>query len=97
VFLTPNTETTYGLAFLDLKAWGPTVIEAPPEYLCVVDDFWFRYVADMGIAGPDGGKGASTCSYRPDTRVTFPMATSPSTVRRTRTSWYFGPSVGFRR
>jgi hypothetical protein len=39
VFLTPNTETTYGLAFLDLRDWGPTVIEAPPQSLCVVDDF----------------------------------------------------------
>ena len=57
LFLTPNTETTYGTTFLDLKAWGPTVIEAPPESLCVVDDFWFRYVADMGIAGPDRGAG----------------------------------------
>jgi hypothetical protein len=57
LFLTPNTETTYGTTMLDLKAWGPTVIEAPPESLCVVDDFWFRYVADMGIAGPDRGEG----------------------------------------
>jgi hypothetical protein len=57
LFLTPNTETTYGLAFLDLRAWGPTVIEAPAQSLCVVDDFWFRYVADMGIAGPDRGEG----------------------------------------
>lgn len=57
LFLTPNTETTYGMTMLDLRAWGPTVIEAPPESLCVVDDFWFRYVADMGIAGPDGGEG----------------------------------------
>jgi hypothetical protein len=57
LFLTPNTETTYGTTLLDLRAWGPTVIEAPPESLCVVDDFWFRYVADMGIAGPDRGAG----------------------------------------
>lgn len=57
LFLTPNTETTYGVTMLDLKAWGPTVIEAPPQSLCVVDDFWFRYVADMGIAGPDHGAG----------------------------------------
>lgn len=56
-FLTPNTETTYGSTFLDLRAWGPTVIESPPQSLCVVDDFWFRYVADMGIAGPDRGEG----------------------------------------
>ncbi|KRC62544.1 hypothetical protein ASE14_01545 [Agromyces sp. Root81] len=57
LFLTPNTETTYGTTMLDLKSWGPTVIEAPPQSLCVVDDFWFRYVADMGIAGPDKGAG----------------------------------------
>ncbi|WP_211215518.1 DUF1254 domain-containing protein [Agromyces subbeticus] len=57
IFLTPNTETTYGVTFLDLKAWGPTVIEVPSQSLCVVDDFWFRYVADMGIAGPDRGAG----------------------------------------
>ncbi len=57
IFLTPNTETTYGITFLDLKAWGPTVVEVPPQSLCVVDDFWFRYVADMGIAGPDRGAG----------------------------------------
>ena len=59
LFLTPNTETTYGSTFLDLKAWGPTVIEAPPQSLCVVDDFWFRYVADMGIPGPDRGEGGN--------------------------------------
>lgn len=40
----------------DLKADGPTVIENPPESLCVVDDFWFRHVADLGLAG--AGKGA---------------------------------------
>ncbi|MET0854677.1 MAG: DUF1254 domain-containing protein [Microterricola sp.] len=57
LFLTPNTETTYGTTMLDLKAWGPTVIEVPEQSLCVVDDFWFRYVADMGIAGPDRGEG----------------------------------------
>ncbi|EME14483.1 hypothetical protein G419_26359 [Rhodococcus triatomae BKS 15-14] len=42
--------------FIDLRD-GPVVIEPPTESLCVVDDFWFRYVADMGIAGPDGEKG----------------------------------------
>jgi hypothetical protein len=57
MWLTPNTETSYGTTFLDLKEWGPTVVEAPPQTLCVVDDFWFRYVTDMGIAGPDQGNG----------------------------------------
>lgn len=55
-FLTPNTETTYGSLYFDLRE-GPVVIEAPPMSLCVVDDFWFRYVADLGIAGPDKGAG----------------------------------------
>jgi hypothetical protein len=57
VFLTPNTETTYGSMFFDLRETGPFVIEPPKESLCVVDDFWFRYVTDMGIAGPDRGAG----------------------------------------
>src|SRR5262245_25380833 len=41
-FLTPNTETTYGSLFIDLKTDGPMVIEPPTQSLCVVDDFWFR-------------------------------------------------------
>lgn len=57
IFLTPNTETTYGSLFVDLHETGPLVIEPPKQSLCVVDDFWFRYVADMGIAGPDKGEG----------------------------------------
>lgn len=57
LFLTPNTETTYGTMFFDLRETGPFVIEPPKQSLCVVDDFWFRYVADMGIAGPDRGEG----------------------------------------
>ena len=56
-FLTPNTETTYGSMFFDLNATGPFVIEPPKQSLCVVDDFCFRYVTDMGIAGPDKGEG----------------------------------------
>lgn len=63
-FLTPNTETTYGTLFFDLRV-GPMVIEAPPQSLCVVDDFWFRYVADLGIAGPDRGAGGRYCFLPP--------------------------------
>ena len=32
------------------------------EHVCVVDDFWFRYVADMGIAGPDRGAGGTSAA-----------------------------------
>ncbi len=56
LFLTPNTETVYAGSWLDLSK-GPLVVESPPNVLGVVDDFWFRYVADLGNAGPDKGKG----------------------------------------
>ena len=57
VVLTANTETTYGTNYLDLKTDGPMVIEAPPNALGFVDDIWQRYVTDLGLAGPDQGKG----------------------------------------
>jgi hypothetical protein len=84
-FLTPNTETTYGSTMLDLKAWGPTVVEAPPASLCVVDDFWFRYVADMGIAGPDKGRGGKYLFLPPATTVRSPTGISPTRARPTPT------------
>jgi hypothetical protein len=56
IYLTGNTETAYGTTFLDLSD-GPIVVESPPNCLNVVDDFWFRYVTDMGNAGPDRGQG----------------------------------------
>ena len=36
---------------------GPMVVESPPNTLGMVNDFFFRYVADLGNAGPDKGKG----------------------------------------
>jgi len=56
LFLTPNTESVYTMSWLDLKD-GPVVVESPPNVLGIVDDFWFRYVCDMGNAGPDRGQG----------------------------------------
>src|SRR5262245_25009419 len=55
LFLTANTESIYTTAWIDLKN-GPMVIESPPNTLGIVDDFWFRYVADLGNAGPDNGQ-----------------------------------------
>lgn len=56
LFLTANTDSVYAMMWLDLKD-GPMVIETPPNVLGIIDDFWFRYVADFGNAGPDKGKG----------------------------------------
>ena len=57
LFLTGNSSTIYTWTYTDLANDGPTVIELPPGMLGVVDDMWFRYVTDLGIAGPDQGKG----------------------------------------
>ena len=56
LFLTGNTETVYNIVWLNSKG-GPLVIEVPPGVLGVIDDFWFRYVADVGNVGRDQGLG----------------------------------------
>ncbi|MDF2190618.1 DUF1254 domain-containing protein [Paraflavitalea sp. CAU 1676] len=54
---TLNSDTPYGPILLDLSI-GPIVIEIPPGPLIVVGmDVNQRWVADMGIPGPDAGKG----------------------------------------
>ncbi|WP_259650836.1 MULTISPECIES: DUF1254 domain-containing protein [unclassified Shewanella] len=58
LFLTGNTDTVYASAFLDLKRDGPTVVEVPAGMgPTTVNDAFFRFVTDMGIVGPDKGKG----------------------------------------
>jgi len=56
LFLTANCETVYNGLWLDTKD-GPLVIEVPPRVLGMVNDFWDRYVTDVGKPGPDHGKG----------------------------------------
>src|SRR6267154_5024776 len=56
LFLTANTTTPYTVVWLDLTN-GPLVMEVPPMILGPLDDAWFRWVTDVGITGPDKGKG----------------------------------------
>ena len=55
--LTGNTSTMYAVGFLDLKGDGPTVVDLPPKMLGILDDMAFHYMTDLGVAGPDKGKG----------------------------------------
>ena len=55
--LTWNNTSLYTWGFLDLKNDGPTVVEVPPGVLGVFNDMYFRYMSDIGAAGPDKGKG----------------------------------------
>ena len=56
LYLTANCNTVYWWIWLDTKA-GPLVLEIPPKVLGLINDFWFRWVVDTGIAGPDKGEG----------------------------------------
>jgi len=54
---TPNSDTPYAGANIDLTS-GPIVVELRPgPFMCVVNDLNQRYVMDMGLPGPDAGKG----------------------------------------
>ena len=55
--LTWNNTSLYTWGFLNLQKDGPTVIELPPGVLGALDDMYFRYIEDLGAAGPDQGKG----------------------------------------
>ena len=81
VMLTANTVTTYGTNYLDLHD-GPLVVEGPPNALGFIDDMWQRYVIDIGIAGPDGGKGGKYLllppGYNGDVPEGYFVAQSPT-------------------
>lgn len=54
--LTGNSETVYGMTILDTRP-GPLVVEVPPGVLGLLNDQWMRPMGDLGIAGPDQGRG----------------------------------------
>ncbi len=54
--LTANNNTPYTWFWLDLRN-GPLVLEAPPKVLGLVNDIWYNWNGDIGIAGQDQGKG----------------------------------------
>ena len=56
LFLTANADTVYFVGFIDLSK-GPMVFETPPDALGTLDDFWWRWVTDFGVPGPDRGQG----------------------------------------
>lgn len=58
LFLTPNTTTVYGIVELDVKN-GPLVMVIPPGVLGPIQDAMFRYLSDVGLVGPDKGKGGN--------------------------------------
>ncbi|MGB0717276.1 MAG: DUF1254 domain-containing protein [Phycisphaerae bacterium] len=56
LWLTPNTTSIYNAMWMELGD-EPMVLETPPDVLGIIDDHWFKYVADFGRLGPDKSKG----------------------------------------
>lgn len=62
---TPNSDVLYAMSYVDLGKDGPLVLEIPPMLQGILLDFWQRpipvdggkFMGDVGLAGPDGGKG----------------------------------------
>jgi hypothetical protein len=83
LFLTANADTVYFWGNLDLSK-GPLVAETPPMVLGIFDDFWFRWVGDFGLAGPDKGQGGKFLLVGPGYDGTLPEG--GYFVRRSRTN-----------
>ena len=56
IWLTPNTTTPYIHVEMDVKD-GPVVFEVGTPVIGIVDNAYFLYVGDVGLGGPDKGKG----------------------------------------
>jgi hypothetical protein len=81
---TPNSDVIYALGYLGLKDDGPIVIEVPPGLQGVLEDFFRRpicsegeierrvWCGDVGLPGPDHGKGGKCLLLPPDYKDTPP-------------------------
>jgi len=56
LWLTANSTTVYVTTCLDLKK-GAVVMEVAPGLLGAVNDAFFRWDTDIGVTGPDQGRG----------------------------------------
>jgi len=57
VVFTGNSQSIYSIGIVDLEKYGPVVAELPPNVLGMVNNVWYYPLSDVGIAGPDQGKG----------------------------------------
>ncbi|MFD1605384.1 DUF1254 domain-containing protein [Flavobacterium artemisiae] len=86
---TPNSDVIYGMGYIDLKKDAPLVLDVPPGMQGILDDFFQRPVAseipiegriwagDIGLPGPDKGKGGKYLLLPPDYKGTLPTGYYP--------------------
>lgn len=84
IVFTPNSDTPYAGGTLDLSQ-GPMVVEIPPgPIMAVVNDLNQRYVMDMGLPGPDAGKGGKHILLSPEYKGTVPKGYFTGTATTNR-------------
>lgn len=77
---TPNSDVIYAMSYVDLGKDGPVVFEAPPQLQGILLDFWQRpipvdggnYFGDVGLFGPDQGKGGKFLILPPGYKDSVP-------------------------
>lgn len=77
---TPNSDVLYAMSYVDLGKDGPLVMDAPPMLQGILLDYWQRpipvdggkFFGDVGLAGPDGGKGGKFLLLPPGYKGTVP-------------------------
>lgn len=81
---TPNSDTPYAGLPLDLSN-GPLVVELPPgPIMATVNDLNQRWVMDLGLPGPDKGKGGKHLLLPPGYKGKVPAgyySATPTTMR----------------
>jgi hypothetical protein len=88
LFLTANADTLYAFGVLDLTK-GPMVLEVPPKFLGAIDDYWFRWVTDIGAPGGDRGEGGKYLILPPGYDGSTPDGGFfVSRARTTRVIWF---------
>jgi hypothetical protein len=72
LLLTPQTTTPYAFAEINVKD-EPAIVEVPAGRLVgAVDDAFFRWVTDLGVTGPNQGKGGKYVFVGPDYKGPLP-------------------------
>jgi hypothetical protein len=88
LFLTANADTVYTMGVLDLTK-GPMILEVPPKFLGTIDDYWFRWVIDIGPPGPDRGEGGKYLIVPSDYTGALPEGGFfVARARTTRVFWF---------
>jgi hypothetical protein len=87
LYLTANADTVYYMGMLDLTK-GPVVLEVPPKALGAIDDYWFRWVIDIGLPGPDRGEGGKYLVLPPGYDGPVPSGFNVARARTSLVIWF---------